>query len=62
MTARIQRSLQRLTQQEVASMAGVIEKDVDFFENNQPLPCLPQLKLLSTYNVIIEANIARASN
>ncbi len=61
MTARIQRTLQRLTQQEVASMAGVIEKDVDFFENNQPLPCLPKLKLLNTYNIIIEANIAKVS-
>ena len=62
MTARIQRTLQRLTQQEVASMAGVGEKDVDLFENNQPLSCLPQLKLLNTYNIIIEANIARVSN
>ncbi len=62
MTAKIQRTLQRLTQQEVASMAGVGEKDVDLFENNQLLSCLPQLKLLNTYNIIIEANIARVSN
>jgi transcriptional regulator with XRE-family HTH domain len=57
MTARIQRALQRLTRQEVASMAGVGEKEVDIFESNQPLPSLAQLKLLSTYNIIIEANI-----
>jgi len=62
MTARIQRTLQQLTQQEVASMAGVGEKDVDIFESNQPLPCLAQLKLLNTYNIIIEANIAGVSS
>jgi len=58
MTARIQRALQRLTRQEVASMAGVGEKEVDIFESNQPLSSLAQLKLLDTYNIIIEANIA----
>jgi transcriptional regulator with XRE-family HTH domain len=58
MTARIQRALQRMTQGEVASMAGVGEKEVDIFESNQPLPSLAQLRLLSTYNIIIEANIA----
>lgn len=62
MTARIQRALQRLTKQEVASMAGVGKKDVDIFESNQPLPCLARLKLLDTYNIIIEANIAGVSS
>jgi len=59
MTARIQRALQRLTLQEVASMAGVGEKEVDIFESNQPLPGLAHLRLLDTYNIIIEANMAR---
>jgi DNA-binding transcriptional regulator YiaG len=59
MTAKIQRALQRLTQQDVASMAGVGTKDVDFFESNRPLPCPAQLKLLNTYNIIIEANTAK---
>jgi hypothetical protein len=59
MVARIQRALQRLTQQEVASMARVCAKDVELFESNKSLPCVTHLKLLSTYNIIIEANIAR---
>jgi transcriptional regulator with XRE-family HTH domain len=61
MIARIQRALQRLTQQEVASMACVCAGDVELFESNQSLPCVTNLKLLSTYNTIIEANIARTT-
>lgn len=62
MTAKIQRALLRLTRQEVASMAGVGEKDVDLFESNQLLPCLIQLKLLNAYNIIIEANMVKVSS
>ncbi len=62
MTAKIQRALQRLTKEEVAGIAGVSKRDVGFFESNQPLPRLAQLKLLNAYNIIIQANIARASS
>ena len=59
MVARIQRVLQRLTQQDVASLAWVCEKDVELFESNQLLPCFTKIKLLNVYNVIIDANITR---
>lgn len=57
MIAKIQRVLQRLTQQEMASMAGVYQVDVDLFESNQRLPSITELKLLNAYNVIIDANM-----
>ena len=59
MIAKIQRLLQRLTPQDVASLACVYEKDVELFESNQLLPCVTNLKLLNAYNTIIEANMAR---
>jgi len=59
MVAKIQRVLQKLTPQDVASLASVYEKDVELFENNQSLSCVKTLKLLNTYNTIIEANIAK---
>ena len=62
MIGRIQRVLQRLTLQDVASLACVCEKDVELFESNQLLPCTTSLKLLNAYNTIIEANIARVSS
>ena len=62
MIARIQRVLQRLTLQDVASLACVCEKDVELFENNQFLPCATNLKLLNAYNTIIEVNMARVSS
>ena len=62
MIARIQRVLQRLTPQDVASLACVCEKDVKLFERNQLLPCATNLKLLNAYNTIIEANTARVSS
>ncbi len=62
MTAKIQRVLQRLTPKDVASLAGVGEEDVELFESNQLLPCPTQLKLLNAYNIIIEANIVKASS
>ena len=62
MTARIQRVLQRLTPQDVASLACVCEKDVELFESNQLPPCAANHKLLNAYNTIIEANMARVSS
>ena len=59
MIAKIQRFLQRLTPQDVASLACVCEKDVELFESNRLLPCSANLKLLNAYNTIIEANMAR---
>ena len=59
MIARIQRILQRLTQQDVASLACVYEKDVELFESNQLLPYFTKIKLLNVYNMIIDANITR---
>ncbi len=59
MISRIQRVLQRLTPQDVASLACVCEKDVELFESNRLLPCAANLKLLNAYNTIIEANMAR---
>jgi hypothetical protein len=59
MTAKIQRVLQRLTPQNVASLACVCKKDVELFESNQLLPCTTNLKLLNAYNTLIEANLAR---
>ena len=57
MIAKIQRVLQRLTPQDVASLACVCEKDVELFESNKALPCAANLKLLCAYNTIIDANI-----
>jgi transcriptional regulator with XRE-family HTH domain len=57
MTARIQRALQKLTLQDVASLACVTEKEVELFESNQMSPCVSNLKLLNAYNTIIDANI-----
>ena len=62
MIARIQRVLQRLTPQDVASLACVCERDVELFESNRLLPCAANLKLLNAYNTIIEANMARVSS
>ena len=62
MIAKIQRVLQRLTTQDIASLACVCEKDVESFERNQLLPCVTNLKLLSAYNIIIEANIVKATS
>jgi len=59
MIAKIQRVLQRLTPQDVASLACVCEKDVELFESNQLLPYATNLKILNAYNTIIEANMAR---
>jgi len=61
MTAKIQRVLQRLTPQDIASLACVCEKDVELFESNKSLPCMTNLKLLNAYNTIIDANMARVS-
>jgi hypothetical protein len=62
MTAKIQRVLQRLTPQDIASLACVCEKDVELFESNKSLPCMTNLKLLYAYNTIIEANMAKISS
>jgi len=62
MIARIQRVLQRLTPQDVASLACVCERDVELFESNESLPCATNLKLLHAYNTIIEANIVKATS
>jgi len=62
MIAKIQRVLQRLTTQDIASLACVCEKDVESFERNQLLPCVTNFKLLSAYNTIIEANIVKATS
>ena len=59
MISKIQRVLQRLTPQDVASLACVCEKDVELFESNRLLPCSANLKILNAYNTIIEANMAK---
>jgi len=61
MTAKIQRVLQRLTPQDVASLACVCEKDVELFESNKLPSRATNLKLLYAYNNIIEANMARVT-
>ena len=62
MTAKIQRVLQRLTPQDIASLACVRERDVVLFESNQLLPGVKTVKLLYAYNTVIEANLARVSS
>ena len=59
MTAKIQRVLQRLTTQNMASLAYVGEKDVELFESNKSLPCMTSLKLLYAYNTVIDTYMAR---
>ena len=56
--ARIQRVCLRLTQQEIASKAGVSQNDVYSFEGNQRLPLTTKLKLLRAYDLIVETSNA----
>jgi len=56
--ARIQRVCRRLTQQEIASKAGVSQNDVYSFEGNQRLPLTTKLKLLRAYDLIVETSNA----
>ena len=50
--ARIQRVSQLLTQQEIAAIAGVTQKDVDLFENNQHINPITRLQLIRTLELI----------
>jgi len=52
--ARIQRVCRLLTQQEIAAMAGVAQKDVELFENNQYVQPATQMKLVQIYKLIKE--------
>jgi len=52
--AKIQRVCWRLTPQEMAGKAGVSQKDVNSFEDNQRLPLILKLKLLRAYDLIVE--------
>ena len=52
--ARIQRVCRLLTQQEIAAMVGVTQKDVELFENNQYIQPATQTKLVQIYKLIKE--------
>jgi transcriptional regulator with XRE-family HTH domain len=56
MTARIQRVCRKLTQQEMADMAGVCQNAVESFESNQCLNPIIKRKLLRAYDLIVEAS------
>ncbi len=50
--ARIQRVSQLLTQQEIAAIAGVTQKDVDLFENNQHINPITRFQLIRILELI----------
>ena len=52
--ARIQRVCRLLTQQEIAAMVGVTQKDVELFEDNQYIQPTTQAKLVQIYKLIKE--------
>ena len=53
--AKIQRVCRLLTQQEIADMANVSQKDVGLFESNNHVNLTIKRKLLRAYDLIIEA-------
>ena len=55
--ARIQRVSRVLTQKEIADVAGVTERDVTLFENNQRLDPTARRKILRTYDLIREPGV-----
>ena len=54
--ARMQRVSRLLTQQEIATIAGVYPEDVELFENNQYLNPITKHKIARTFELITEAN------
>lgn len=58
--ARIQRVCRRLTEQEMADMAGVCQRDIDLFESDQRLSPFTKRKLLRAYDLIVEAKIEKS--
>jgi hypothetical protein len=54
--AKIQRVCWRLTPQEMAGKAGVPQRVITSFEDNQHLPLITKLKLLRAYDLIVESN------
>ena len=51
-TCKIQRVCRLQTQQEIADIAGVSQKDVELLESNQRLPLIIKRKLLRAYDLI----------
>jgi len=54
--ARIQRVFWRLTQQDMANITGVSQKDIESFETNQCLSPIIKRKLLRTYDLTMKTD------
>ena len=54
--AKIQRVCWRLTPREMAGKAGVSQKVITSFEDNQHLPLITKLRLLRAYDLIVETS------
>jgi hypothetical protein len=54
--ARIQRVCWRLTQQDMANITGVPQKDIELFETDQCLSPITKRRLLRVYDLVAETD------